>query len=152
MRHNITQDEAPERIRDRQPFQASALSGVKGSTGTGDLPAELAELYEEVRPSITYTVLSYRTPIAWYIEDGGWHLTACRWSVTTTQHQGTVRGALRGYGPPWRGTYDVDAGRLVEHPDKPTDLFESGHARYVGEDERAVPAGHYEGVGPGYYA
>lgn len=151
MRHVITQDEARERIRDRQPFRASALSAVEGATGTGDLPAELAAMYDEHRPSITYTVLSYETPIAWYAGDL-WYVVQPRFSVTTTQHQGIVRGALRGSGPPWRGAYDVTTRTLTPHPDKPADLFRNGNAVYVGDDERAVPPDHYQGVGPGYYA
>ena len=142
---HITQNEAPARIRAREPFQASALSGVEGSTGTGDLPADLAERYglDDRSPGVLYTVLSYRTPIAWYV-DGTWLVVRNRFSITTTQHQGVVRSALTG----------MAAGRWVdgayESPDIGADLFETYEAQYVGEDERAVPVGHYE-AGPNYY-
>lgn len=147
MRHNITQTEAPARIRSRLPFQASALSGVEGSTGTGDLPPDVAERYEldDRSPGVLYTVLSYETPIAWYV-DGTWVVVRNRFSLTTTNHQTIVRSALRGFGPSWRGGYEHDEDgnyTYVEHPDKPHDLYSTGEVVEVGEYERAVPVDHY---------
>lgn len=57
MRKNITQREAPARIRAREPFHASALTATPGASGIGDLPPDLATLYvrEDVGPDLFAT-------------------------------------------------------------------------------------------------
>jgi hypothetical protein len=91
---------AGEAMRNREPFrnsngslrgepmqrQAGSLihSGRMPETHARDLAASVA---------VDYVVWSYATPIAWHSRDG-WHVPATSYSVTTSQHQGTVRVAV----------------------------------------------------------
>ena len=113
MSTKITQREAPDAIRNREPFQASALSAVCGRVETtGDLPDEWKCKYHDGDP--VYTVLSYSTPIAWVSASGEVTLPGLRYSLTTTQHQHTAARALG----------------LSLYSDEP-------------DEGRAVPADHY---------
>jgi len=82
---------APDFIASKVPFQASALSGVEGSTGTGHMSDDETREYRKSNP--TYTVRSYGTPIAWH-GDAGWQQSTTKYSSTTSRHQGIVRRAL----------------------------------------------------------
>lgn len=91
-------DEIIAKIRNRQIFQAGALSGVVGGglpPGHG-MPAEHAGQYEADLSDreVAYTVLSYLTPIAWVLNDGTVRVPPHRYSVTTGAHQGVAREAL----------------------------------------------------------
>lgn len=91
-----------EALMDREPFTTyGALSAVSGSVGsTGRLPQPWADQYRDNRDHITYTVMSYRTPIAWVTDDdtvviprelSGPHKGApVKYSRTTTGHQGML--------------------------------------------------------------
>lgn len=59
---------------------------------TGRMPTEHARGLAAAS-ALDYVVWSYGTPIAWHDEDG-WHVPATSYSVTTSQHQGTVRRAI----------------------------------------------------------
>ena len=81
----------------RTPFTTHGnLSGVAGSTWTGRLPSDWASVYAEAarQGRVTFTVLSYSTPIAWHDSLTGWVVPPVRYSVTTSKAQGYVRGAL----------------------------------------------------------
>jgi hypothetical protein len=79
-------------IRGRRPFEASALSGVPGSSGTGRMAQEDADNYRNA--DVSYTVKSYDTPIAWHDRSTGWHVPKTKHSSTTSRHQSIVRNAL----------------------------------------------------------
>jgi len=68
--------------------------GVRADVaGTGQLPAEhVTALRAATAP--TYVVYSYRTPIAWHTVGAGWTQPTERYSVTTSNHQGIVAGAV----------------------------------------------------------
>lgn len=94
-RPTITQTEALDYLERREPFEASHLSAIRGAvTDTAYPPDEWAERYAE--DEVTYTVLSYRTPIAWVTEDGEIVQPPVRYSVTTTNHQRIANGGLHG--------------------------------------------------------
>jgi hypothetical protein len=81
----------------RTPFTTHGnLSGVAGSTWTGRLPSEWSRAYADAASAgrVTFTVLSYSTPIAWHDSLTGWTVPPVRYSVTTSKAQGYVRGAL----------------------------------------------------------
>lgn len=82
---------APDFIASKVPFQASALSGVEGTTGPGRMSDDETREYRQANPS--YTVRSYGTPIAWH-GDAGWHMSSTKYSPTTSRHQSIVRAAL----------------------------------------------------------
>lgn len=54
--------------------------------------------YDTGRVSVgmVYVVFSYQTPIAMFSPISGWTMPNVRYSVTTTNHQATVRMALHG--------------------------------------------------------
>lgn len=78
-------------IVNRQPFKASALSGVMGVTDPGHMSDDEMREYRKSNP--TYTVRSYGTPIAWH-GDAGWQQSTTKYSQTTSRHQGIVKRAL----------------------------------------------------------
>jgi hypothetical protein len=88
-----------EAIRDREDFRTSgSLMGESCSLGTydrGRLSGEdLTKFYEDCA-DIRYAVMSYATPIAWYVapsetHKGGWYHVKAKFSVTTTKHQGNL--------------------------------------------------------------
>ena len=88
-------------IAGRHEFQTSgALFGVRGvSPGVGRLsPAECERFYETVNDTV-YWVVSWKTPIAWYvIPDPGeapyWVFVEHFFSRSTSTHQGVVRRGL----------------------------------------------------------
>lgn len=66
---------------------------VEGRSDTlGRLDPELAEQYRADNPR--YTVLSYRTPIAWITSSGLIRIPDVTYSQTTKQHLGYVRTYL----------------------------------------------------------
>lgn len=104
----VTVYDAWEYIKERKPFEAGrgSFRGIPFSVrGTGDLPSDIAVAYNGMLGRVRYTVMSYRTPIAWYTTDDVWHVPDRRYSVTTSNHQYVVLRALsgharvEGYGP-----------------------------------------------------
>jgi hypothetical protein len=86
-----TRAKAPDFISSKMPFQASALSGVEGTTGPGLMSDDETREYRNSNP--TYTVRSYGTPIAWH-GDAGWQQSTTKYSSTTSRHQSIVKRAL----------------------------------------------------------
>lgn len=88
-----------EAIRDREDFRTSgSLYGESCSLGSydrGRLSGEdLTQFYADCG-SIRYVVMSYATPIAWWVpasetDKGGWYKVKAKFSVTTTKHQGNL--------------------------------------------------------------
>lgn len=75
-------------ISRRMPFKGSNIHAVSGPYGgTGQMPAEVADLYRSHRDRIAYTVVSYATPIAWVLTDETVVQPAVKYSVTTSNHQ-----------------------------------------------------------------
>src|ERR1700741_1181884 len=70
-----------------------ALSGVPGTMFMTARPPE--EFKSSARAStVAYAIYSYATPIAWLGSVRGWIIPETKYSVTTTQHQHTVRRAI----------------------------------------------------------
>lgn len=78
----------------REPFAThGALHAVEGGVfDTGRLPepyrAAYLDAWSDAR--ITYTVLSYRTPIAWVLQDAEVVIPPVKYSPTTSGHQGLM--------------------------------------------------------------
>lgn len=84
-------------LRTLTPFQRKgfAMSLVEGKfNGTGRLQGDTLAKY--MSADVTYTVLSYGTPIAWVNTDGSVTVPADKYSVTTTQHQSLCKVYLNG--------------------------------------------------------
>ena len=77
-----TRAKAPDFISSKMPFQASALSGVEGTTGPGLMSDDETREYRK-----------YGTPIAWH-GDAGWQQSTTKYSSTTSRHQSIVKRAL----------------------------------------------------------
>ncbi len=94
MKLHCNQREAMDRIANRQPFEASSLSGkyYNYTRGAGRLGAEYEKLVADFKPG-AYVVLSYNTPIAWYGANG-WYVVEQKFSVTTSKTQTYVRRAV----------------------------------------------------------
>jgi hypothetical protein len=61
---------------------------------TGRLPRDWANTYTARRHLITYTVLSYGTPVGWVDSEAGWVVPDEKYSVTTSRFQHVLRVAL----------------------------------------------------------
>ena len=88
-------------IAGRHAFKTSgALFGVRNvSPGVGILPQSARERFYETVNDTVYWVVSYETPIAWYvIPDPGeapyWVFVSRYFSRSTSVHQGVVRRGL----------------------------------------------------------
>ena len=88
-------------IADRKPFKTSgALFGVRGvSPDIGRLPYDARERFYETVNDTVYWVVSWETPIAWYvIPDPGeapyWVFVSSYFTKSTSTHQGVVRRGL----------------------------------------------------------
>lgn len=83
-----------EAIRDREDFRTSgALYGEERNVGVYDrgyLSGPDLDRFVEDCGDITYVVVSYNTPIAWYVPGKGWHVVAQKFSRTTTKHQSNL--------------------------------------------------------------
>jgi hypothetical protein len=81
---------------DREPYTTGgAMYAISGSmtgwyNGHGQLPPEWAERYRADEQATVYTVISYRTPIAWVLESGEVVIPDAKYSRTTTGHQGLL--------------------------------------------------------------
>ncbi len=88
-----------EAIRDREDFRTSgSLYGESCSLGSFDRGrlsgADLEQFYTDCG-NIRYVVMSYATPIAWWVPEtetskARWHKVSQKFSVTTTKHQGNL--------------------------------------------------------------
>jgi hypothetical protein len=94
----VTIANAADYIARHEPFNAGNLTGIAGPpTSTGHLPAVDAAYLraDQERYGIAYTVLSYKTPIAYVLTDGTVVMPEARYSPTTTAHQDTTAQALK---------------------------------------------------------
>jgi hypothetical protein len=82
-------------------------AGKPFSNSTGNLrgfpgrPSTFGWLSQENRAKfpdkgVTYTIMSYDTPLAWRLEDGSWVMPKASYSPTTGKQQSIVRGLLAG--------------------------------------------------------
>ncbi|MFF9897747.1 hypothetical protein [Streptomyces longispororuber] len=89
---------AREALSRHEPFDSyGALRAVDGYClpfGTR-LPLRWRERYSADRDQITYTVLSYRTPIAWVLRSGEIVVPDVKYSRTTSGHQGLLYALSR---------------------------------------------------------
>lgn len=94
MRVATTSWRAREALANREPFNTyGALRAVEGAYtlpwGTR-LPDEWRARYESEADDITYTVISYDTPIAWVLSNGQVIAPPVKYSITTSRHQGML--------------------------------------------------------------
>ena len=94
MKLHVNQKQAMERIQNREPFEASSLSGkyVNYTPSAGRLGAEYDRLISDFKQG-AYVVFSYSTPIAWYGANG-WYVVQEKFSPTTSKQQTYVRRAI----------------------------------------------------------
>lgn len=79
-------------LSNREPFQRSGFNmrGIEGKVSSkGRLPLEWWAKYQA--SEVTYTVMSYRTAIAWVESDGTVTIPEEKYSNTTTHHQNLCR-------------------------------------------------------------
>jgi hypothetical protein len=100
MSQRIAQRNADRFIGEKRAFHATALVGVSGAHhSAGRMDSPWREKYEADADLgvISYTVVSYATPIAWFKSDiGAWVFPQGRYSVTSSRHQNAVLKALVG--------------------------------------------------------
>jgi hypothetical protein len=93
----LTRSQYEVRIQNREAYEAASSHAEvhPGSVGQGQLnEGEYAALRTAVAEGrVSYLVYSYYTPIAWIL-DGQAHVTAQRFSQTTSQLQHTCRYGL----------------------------------------------------------
>lgn len=73
-----------------QEFDAGNVKGIAGAAGdTGELAggALIQYLRDAQEGRVIYTVISYRTPIAWVRDDGRVFKSQAFYSAATTRHQ-----------------------------------------------------------------
>lgn len=83
-------------ITNRRPFMAGTgnLRGEETAVPTvGALPSPHGVTLAQ--SDVDYVVYSYATPIAWHTCGGTWWVPDVNYSLTTTNHQNTVRAALK---------------------------------------------------------
>lgn len=93
--HGAARKATIDALSKREPFQRKgfAMSAYEGKfNGTGRLTGDALAIYSGAQ-NVTYTVLSYGTPIAW-VADGELCIPVVSYSVTTTQHQNLCRTYL----------------------------------------------------------
>lgn len=75
-----------------------SLAGHVGGAAAGRMYTPFRERYEELcrTNQVTYSVVSCSTVIAYHVLNGGWVVPECRYSNTTSRHQGIVRTAIQG--------------------------------------------------------
>lgn len=93
MKTNLTRPQTREAIAAREDFTNTGKS-VTGIKGIPVLPrdhqlnsVERERFLDDMR-DITYTVLSYNTPIAWEKSDGSRYRVSQFFSMTTSKHMG----------------------------------------------------------------
>jgi hypothetical protein len=120
-------------LASQAPFTTyGAFRAVTGGGGeTGRLPEPYRTVYRDAwwDDRITYTVYSYRTPIAWVLDDGTTIIPPVKYSITTSGHQ----SLLYALGPP---STSVFADALVAERDQ---LASKRGERLRGASGRPVP-------------
>ena len=98
-----SRDAARAEIAARREFRGNSLWGTHGTGYTGQIYGRAAELWtaDTTAGEVSYVVMSYSTPIAWYTKRGEWVIPQEKYSHTTSRHQSVVRQAV---GMP-RGAY-----------------------------------------------
>jgi hypothetical protein len=87
--------EVQERLLDREEFIGSNFRGTRTAPwSTGRMPSPWEEQYKASYDlgSITYTVVSYNTPIAWVLDTGVVVIPDVKYSISTTRHQSYLYG------------------------------------------------------------
>ena len=98
-----SRDAARAEIAARREFRGNSLWGTHGTSHSGIIYGRAAELWtaDTTAGQVSYVVMSYSTPIAWYTKRGEWVIPQEKYSHTTSRHQSVVRQAV---GMP-RGAY-----------------------------------------------
>lgn len=96
----------PALLAARQPFEGNSMSAqvLTGYERDGDRIAHMGQLYNSdyarelfAGRTFDYIVLSYGTPIAGVTTDGEVVINQCKYSPTTSRHQGMLYNLQREY-------------------------------------------------------
>lgn len=105
----ISNYDARHKIEARQEFDTHTGSfwgrNVRWAPSRGYLPKGE---FERGLSEASYVVLSYSTPIGWYVPGKGWYAPPVTYSTTTAKHQSILRWAIG-------KDYAVDAPRDAWH-------------------------------------
>jgi hypothetical protein len=91
--HRANTERIREAIHHRETFDIASMRGRERCGDPYRSGIEFGQLPHEYRSSVeraTYVVYSYRTPIAWFVDDE-WVVPDVRYSNTTSNHQGIAR-------------------------------------------------------------
>ena len=100
MPSRVANKSAESYLRNRVPFTGSNFYGVAGSMLFGSerwyLAGAALERFRNDQDAgrIAYSVWSYATPIAWFVDGEGWIIPPVKYSMSTGRHQGYVRRAV----------------------------------------------------------
>ena len=88
MTNRVANRDAQRAVGDKRDFVGSNLRGGYGVQGFGEMPRWAQDAYVSHRDQNSgdlYTIVSYRTPIAWYF-GGEWYVPDVKYSATTSRH------------------------------------------------------------------
>ena len=88
MTNRVANRDAQWAVGDKRDFVGSNLRGGYGVQGFGEMPRWAQDAYVSHRNQNggdLYTIVSYRTPIAWHFE-GEWYVPDVKYSATTSKH------------------------------------------------------------------
>lgn len=93
--HGQARTDTLKALRAHQAFKRSgfAMTAIEGAAhSAGRMPEGWAAEYMAAANAgqITYTVMSYATPIAWILDNGTKVQPPVKYSMTTSQHQGML--------------------------------------------------------------
>lgn len=147
--------QAREALSNRTPFNTyGSFRAVQGAYplpwGTR-LPDEWRDQYKaaERDDRITYTVLSYETPIAWVLDDGTVVRPPVKYSITTTGHQGLLYALERPGDAAIADAAQRERQSARERRARNAEMREQGYRR-IGTDAFERPAPRGVRYGPGY--
>jgi hypothetical protein len=92
-----SRDAARAEIAGLREFKGNSLWGTRSTSHSGQIYGRAAELWRAdiTAGEVSYVVVSYATPIAWYTKRGAWVVPDEKYSHTTSRHQSVVRQAVR---------------------------------------------------------
>lgn len=121
-----------------KPFKTyGSLYGVDYAPSPGILSGHALRTYMADREDIDFTIVSYRTPIAWRTRDGQWTKVLDSFSVTTGKHQSSLYRIPTDRTAGARRTWLSDAQRALVHQ-----MVQSGKHTIIprGQQKRTVAA------------
>ena len=91
-----SRDAARAEIAARREFRGNSLWATRSTSHSGIIYGRAAELWtaDTTAGQVSYVVMSYSTPIAWYTTRGEWVIPQEKYSHTTSRHQWIARRAV----------------------------------------------------------